>query len=44
VENHNKRKCTSNPDVVREHPKKNQASKSAWKKKDKAAADKVCTK
>jgi hypothetical protein len=31
-ENHNKRKCTSNPDVVREHAEKKRAAKSARKK------------
>jgi hypothetical protein len=43
VENHNKRKCTSNPDVVREHAEKKRAAKSARKKQDKATAAKVCT-
>jgi hypothetical protein len=37
-ENHNKRKCTSNPDVVREHAQQKKAAMSAKRKKDKAAA------
>jgi hypothetical protein len=42
-ENHNRRKWTSNPDVVREHAEKKRAAKSARKKQDKATTAKVCT-
>ena len=35
---HNKRKCTSNPDVVREHAHQKKQAKSARKKQQKAAA------
>jgi hypothetical protein len=37
-ENHNKRKCTSNLDVVSEHAQQKKAAMSAKRKKDKAAA------
>jgi len=40
-EGHNKRKCTSNPDVVREHVHNKKATKRARRKKDKSAAQ-VC--
>jgi hypothetical protein len=37
-ENHNKRKCTSNPDVVREHTHNKKEAKRHRKKQDKSVA------
>ncbi|CAM0876392.1 unnamed protein product [Alopecurus aequalis] len=42
-ENHNRRKCTANPDVMREHAHKKKEAKSAKKKQQKAAAKESTT-